>query len=85
MEQLAEMLYVTPDLFVEKPLKASHRRWANQLFNSNPLKPCERIAEKNDSLSVKEVAKKRLVTKMPIISVNYSKKYYGKIPSQFLR
>lgn len=45
LEQLAEMLYVTPT-YLSKTFKSGHRRWANQLFNSNPLKPCERIAEK---------------------------------------
>ena len=69
LEQLAEMLYVTPT-YLSKTFKATGVGPINYLIQIRLNHAKELL--KNDSLSVKEVAK-RLVTKMPIISVNYSK------------
>ena len=69
LEQLAEMLYVTPT-YLSKTFKSTGVGPINYLIQIRLNHAKELL--KNDSLSVKEVAK-RLVTKMPIISVNYSK------------
>ena len=70
MEQLAEMLYVTPT-YLSKTFKAATGVGPINYLIQIRLNHAKELL-KNDSLSVKEVAK-RLVTKMPIILVNYSK------------
>ena len=81
MEQLAEMLYVTPT-YLSKTFKAATGVGPINYLIQIRLNHAKELL-KNDSLSVKEVAK-RLVTKMPIILVNYSKILW-KIPFTILR
>ena len=71
-----------PRLICRKPLKLLLRRWYINYLIQIRLNHAKELL-KNDSLSVKEVAK-RLVTKMPIILVNYSKILW-KIPFTILR
>ena len=64
------MLYVTPT-YLSKTFKAATGVGPINYLIQIRLNHAKELL-KNDSLSVKEVAK-RLVTKMPIILVNYSK------------